>query len=179
MATVPTVPPEDPDQPPDTVEHTAPLPLPEEEQGKEVIALFLGNGEGAQEVEATPAEDPGETPTGTIGQEGMPTASIDAIIPGHPGGGVIVYPDQTLQFFGSAADNDTDGDPGIVAYEWRSDRDGLLSTQQNFTRSAASLSGGRHIISFRAQDNEGNWSGWEQVTIEIISYNLYLPLVVR
>jgi len=178
-ATAPIVPPEDPDKPPDDVAHTAPLPLPEEEGGKDVIALYLGDGDNAQEIATPPDTDPGEVPTTALGQEGNPIASIDRIVPGYPGGGVIVYVNETLQFSGSAQDSDTDGDPGIVAYEWRSDRDGLLSTEQSFTRPAASLSVSQHVISFRAQDNEGNWSEWAQVTIQVNPATLYLPFVLR
>jgi len=174
-ATAPIVPPSDQDD----VELLPPLPLPEEEEGKEVLALYFGDGENAQEVEALPSEDPGLAPEGTIGQEGIPNACIESVIPGYPGGGVFVYPDQTLEFSGSAVDNDAEGDPGIVAYEWRSDRDGLLSTQQTFTMTAASLSFGEHIISFRAQDNEGNWSEEDRITIQVQPYRLYLPLLLR
>jgi len=155
------------------------LPLPEEEEGKEVLALYFGDGENAQEVEALTGEDPGSAPEGMVGQEGIPTANIESVIPGYPGGGVVVYPDQTLEFRGSAVDNDAEGDPGIVTYEWRSDRDGLLSTQQTFTMTAASLSFGEHIISFRARDNEGNWSEEDRITIQVQPYRLYLPLVLR
>jgi len=178
-ATAPIVPPEDPDKDPDTVDPLAPMPLPEEEEGKEVLALYLGDGESAQEVEATPDTDPGETPATTTGQEGLPTALIEYITPGYPGGGVVVYPDQVLEFSGSAEDNDAEGEPGIVAYEWVSDSDGFLSNQQTFTLMASSLSPGEHIISFRAQDNEGNWSEWDSVTVQVESYRLFLPLVLR
>ena len=179
-ATAPIVPPPDPDKQPDNIDPLPPLPLPEEEEGKEVLALYLGHGQDAQEVMALPDEDPGLVLEGTVGREGIPTATIDFVIPGYPGGGVVVYPDQTIEFGGSAVDNDAEGDPGIFAYEWRSDRDGLLSTQQTFKMTAASLSFGEHIISFRAQDNEGNWSEWEQIHIQVrFPYQIYLPLIMR
>ncbi len=179
-ATAPMVPPPDPDKDPDTIEPLPPLPLSEEGEGKEVLALYLGDGEDAQEVEATSDPYPGEVPPAlTEQQEGWPTAVIDFITPGYPGGGVVAFPDQVLEFSGSAADNDTEGEPGIVAYEWRSDRDGLLSTQSTFTITAASLSWGEHIISFRAQDNEGNWSDWDRTTIQVNPYQVYLPLILR
>lgn len=178
-ATAPTVPPPDPEKEPDAVEPLPPLPLPEEEAGKEVLALYIGNGEDAQEVEATSDTGPDELFPVPTGQEGLPVAVIEFVLPGYPGGGVVVYPDETLEFIGSAADNDAEGDPSIVAYEWQSDRDGLLSTQQNFTRTASTLSWGEHVISFRAQDNEGNWSEWDQVTIQVQPYYVYLPLALR
>jgi hypothetical protein len=177
QATAPIVPPPDLDKDPDTVDPLPPLPLPEEGEGKDVEALHLGDGEDAQEVVALPGEDPGLTPEGSVGQEGLPVASIEAINPANDWG---IRPEDLVEFYGSAADNDADGDPGIVAYEWRSDRDGLLSTQQNFTMTGSALSAGEHVISFRAQDNEGNWSEWDQVSIYVQSYGsygIYLPLV--
>lgn len=178
-ATVPIVPPPDPEKEPDTVEPLPPQPLPEEEEGKDVLALYMGDGQDAQEIEATPDDDPGETLSAPTGQEGMPSATIDVIIPGYPGRGVVVSPDQVIEFMGSATDNDTEGDPGIVAYEWRSDRNGLLSTQSAFTMTAVSLSWGAHTISFRARDNEGNWSEWDQVSIYVQPYRIYLPMVLK
>jgi hypothetical protein len=151
----------------------------EEEFGKEVIALFIGEGEDAQEIEALPGADNDPPEALPVGGEGLPVASIESIIPGYPGGGVSVYPDQTIEFAGSAEDNDADGNPSIVAYEWRSDKNGILSTQATFTTSASTLMPGTHIISFRAQDNEGNWSDWDQVTIEVLTYGIYLPLILR
>ncbi len=177
-AMAPIVPPEDPEKDPDTIEPLPPQPLPEEEEGKEVMALYLGDGEYAQEVEATADNEPGETPSALTEQEGLPMAVIESIIPGYPGSGVVVFPDQMLEFSGSAVDNDAEGDPGIVAYEWYSNRDGLLSTQPTFTITAASLSWGEHTISFRAQDNEGNWSEWDQITIQVQPYQIFLPLTL-
>lgn len=63
----------------------------------------------------------------------------------------------TIYFNGSAADVD-EGGAYITNYEWISDRDGLLSAQEDFILPAAQLSPGDHIISFRAQDDEGEWS---------------------
>lgn len=178
-ATAPIVPPPDPEKEPDAVEPLPPQPLPEEEEGKDILALYLGDGENAQEVEATSDTDPGEAPSALTGREGIPTARIESIVPGYPGGGVLVFPNEILAFYGSAADNDAEGEPGIVAYEWHSNLDGILSTQQTFTLSAASLSWGEHTISFRARDNEGNWSEWDQITISVQPYYVYLPLVMR
>lgn len=176
-ATAPTVPPPDPDKNPDTVDSLPPLPLPEEEEGKEVLALYLGGGENAQEVVPLAGEDPGLMPEGTVGQEGLPIASIRFI---HPANDWVIRPDDTVEFYGSAVDNDGDGDPGIVAYEWRSDKDGLLSTQTLFTMSGSTLSPGEHVISFRAQDNEGNWSEWDQATIQVQgAYRVFLSLTLR
>jgi len=64
----------------------------------------------------------------------------------------------TVAFAGSGVDEDEDG-ASIVAWEWSSNLDGILSTQEDFLRAASSLSAGTHTISFRVRDDEGNWSG--------------------
>ena len=176
-ATAPIVPPPDPEKEPDNIAPLPPSPLPEEEAGKEVLALYFGDGENAQEVEALPGEGPGSDLEGTVGQEGLPIATIEAI---HPANDWIIRPNDTVEFYGSATDNDAEGDPGIIAYEWRSDKDGLLSNQAVFTVKGSILSPGEHIISFRAQDNEGNWSEWDQKYIQVLqNYQVYLPLLLR
>ena len=58
---------------------------------------------------------------------------------------------------GSAVDNDEDG-ASITQYVWRSDLDGILSTQAEFTKPASELSVGTHTIYFKARDDEGEWS---------------------
>ena len=59
-----------------------------------------------------------------------------------------------MSLVGHGADADADG--SIVAYEWSSDLDGVLSTNASFTTS--DLSWGSHIISLKVQDNLGAWS---------------------
>jgi PKD repeat protein len=50
----------------------------------------------------------------------------------------------------------SDSDGTIVAYEWTSDIDGVLSDEEDF--STTGLSVGNHTITFRVQDNDGLWS---------------------
>ncbi len=174
-AAAPTVPPDPDDKPLDTIVPLAPAPLPEDE-----VDPYLESGDHAQEVVPLAGGEPEPQPEMTVADAGRPSASIEYVIPGYPGGGVIVYPDQTLTFEGSAADNDAEGDdPQIVAYEWRSNRDGVLSTERQFTRPAASLAFGEHTITFRARDNEGVWSEEAQVTIQVQPYQVFLPLTIR
>jgi PKD repeat protein len=75
-----------------------------------------------------------------------PTAYIDSILP-NPG-----KPGQIVQFTGHG----TDSDGSITGYEWQSDIDGILSDANSFT--VSDLSEGTHTISFRVQDDEGDWS---------------------
>jgi len=50
----------------------------------------------------------------------------------------------------------SDEDGLVVGYEWKSDIDGLLGTSA--TLELSSLSAGRHRVSLRIRDDDGNWS---------------------
>ena len=52
----------------------------------------------------------------------------------------------------------SDSDGTIVGYLWESSIDGELSTEANFSSNNLSL--GHHAITFRVQDNDGDWSGY-------------------
>ncbi|MEN6384152.1 MAG: hypothetical protein ABFD79_03040 [Phycisphaerales bacterium] len=75
-----------------------------------------------------------------------PTASIISISPNPSPVG------QTISFTGSA----TDTDGSILAYNWHSSRDGVLSAQLSFDSN--NLSEGSHAISFIVCDNQNQWS---------------------
>ena len=81
-----------------------------------------------------------------------PTAVIDAITPDP-----AVQGQDTIIFNGSGHDNDESG-AYLVAYQWRSNLDGVLSSQEDFTAQASELSVGTHTIYFKVQDDEGDWS---------------------
>lgn len=70
-------------------------------------------------------------------------------------------------FRGSATSPKWNG-ASITEYAWRSDRNGLLSTQANFTRTASSLSPGEHIIYFKAKDSDEMWSEEISTTLMIL-----------
>jgi hypothetical protein len=86
--------------------------------------------------------------------QSAPTAYIDAITPSEVAHG------DTVEFNGHG----TDTDGTVVAYRWKSDRDGDLSSKASFETD--SLSEGEHIISFKVQDNNGTWS--EEVTAKVV-----------
>jgi lysozyme len=88
-----------------------------------------------------------------------PTATIDSIIPDPAAQGT-----DTVSFAGYG----TDFDGSVVAYNWRSNIDGQLSTSSSFTKSASDLSVGTHTIYFKVQDDDGAWSteDTEDLTIE-------------
>jgi len=80
------------------------------------------------------------------GESQLPTAYIDSISPTEASLG------ETIVFNGHG----TDRDGGIVAYRWRSDIDGELGVTETFETS--SLSVGTHVVYFKVQDNNDNWS---------------------
>jgi PKD repeat protein len=82
-----------------------------------------------------------------------PAAIIDSITP-NPAN---VGDDVTFSGHGE----DTDGT--VVAYSWDSSIDEHLSDEASF--SWVSLSEGEHIITFRVQDNEGEWSAFASETL--------------
>jgi len=90
-----------------------------------------------------------------------PTARIISISPNPALKGV-----DTVSFQGQGSD-----DVGISAYEWASDRDGILSNQRNFVRSASTLSTGNHTISFRVKDTTGHWSPYVYASLNVMREN--------
>jgi hypothetical protein len=81
-----------------------------------------------------------------------PVATIDSITPSP-----AVQGRDTVHFHGSGQDTD-EGGAYITAYLWTSDIDGPLSTQEDFSIPASSLSVGTHTITLRVQDDEVEWS---------------------
>jgi subtilase family serine protease len=86
------------------------------------------------------------TPTTPTGDTQLPTAYIDTISPSE------VSPGDMVEFEGHG----TDPSDSIVAYRWRSDIDGDLSSKASFETST--LSEGEHNIYFKVQNNKGAWS---------------------
>ena len=84
-----------------------------------------------------------------------PTAQIDSIEP------TTIRFDEEVTFTGSG----TGDGVSIVAYEWISSLDGSLGNEAEF--SVTGCSGGEHTISFRVQDSNGEWSGWDTATLTV------------
>lgn len=76
------------------------------------------------------------------------------------------------------ASSRTFGGATIVAYEWTSSLDGLLSTEKSFTLPAASLSRGLHTIRLRVLDSRGRWSQPTETTL-FVGYRVFVPIVLR
>ena len=85
----------------------------------------------------------------------MPSATIDSISPSP------AQKDATVSFYGSGSDPDN----SIIAYQWVSNIDGQLSTEEDFTYS--SLSYGNHTISFRVKSNDSIWSSYDTEILTI------------
>ena len=83
-----------------------------------------------------------------------PAAYIDSISPSTATAG------EAVTFNGHG----TDSDGTVVAYNWASSLDSIIGTTAIFTTS--SLSAGTHTISFKVQDNTGDWSG--TVTAQVV-----------
>ncbi len=77
---------------------------------------------------------------------GSPVATIDSITPSP------ARFDAEVTFSGTGSDSDGT----VVAYEWTSDIDGFLSDEEDFSITGFSV--GNHTITFRVQDNDGEWS---------------------
>jgi hypothetical protein len=129
--------------------------------------------------------DTGQENTPLVGMEAIDLVTgITATIPTahifYPSqDGPAMFPNSIILFQGEASDNDENGQ-AITAWEWRSDRDGVLGTQPIFTLTASSISTGTHVISLRVQDDEGDWSPTEQVTLQVMdAYSTYLPIVSK
>jgi hypothetical protein len=88
---------------------------------------------------------------------------------------VDVRHDIELTFIGSARPY---GGAEIVAHEWLSDRDGLLSDQKSFTIHVSELSVGWHTVSYRVQDSRGNWSATVEQPL-FVGYFTYLPIILK
>jgi hypothetical protein len=83
----------------------------------------------------------------------------------------LVNQGDTVSFNGHGID--VDGE--VVAWIWRSDIDGELSTEPSFESN--SLSVGEHFIYFKVQDNEGRWSEETQGLVQVLGPNSDLPSI--
>jgi len=84
--------------------------------------------------------------------------------------GVCISTDSVVSF--NSFVHDYDGT--VVAYEWVSDIDGVLSDERNFTTTGLSV--GIHTITLEVQDNDGDWStisSYMQGVETFVGYNSY------
>ena len=95
-----------------------------------------------------------------------PTATIDSITPDP-----AIQGKDIVHFRGHGSDSDG----SVVAYEWTSDKDGVLSNEEDFDMPASDLSVGTHIISFKVKDDDGVWSTADTEDLTIKSAEEYNP----
>jgi hypothetical protein len=159
---------DDPIKPPDTEPPTPPEPPSDGDKDP----LLPGQGGDAQENAPRAEAAPEMTLTVSAGPE-LPVAVIlqadaKAIETGQ---------DDLLHLIGDTSANAAN-DRSVVAYEWRSHRDGVLSTAITATVPITQLSAGPHVLSFRAQDDQGHWSlPSESVWIKMPASFVFTPLV--
>ena len=99
------------------------------------------------------------------GGDELPTAYIDSISPAEASLG------EAVTFDGHGTDRDGE----VVAYRWRSDVDGDLSTMASFETS--SLSAGTHTVYFKVQDNNDNWSDEVRRRVAVSAGAVALPAI--
>ncbi len=110
-----------------------------------------------------------------------PRATIHTIFPRE----LAVQGTDVVTFYGSGQDSDEAGGR-IVNYLWQSSLNGVLGTGAKLTIPANQLVPGIHTISFKVQDNEGDWSREVTRTLTVVdaqgnnpAYWLWLPVVMR
>jgi hypothetical protein len=73
-----------------------------------------------------------------------------------------------VSFFGTAYDNDENGQ-SIATYEWASNLDGEIGSSEDLSIPPINLQPGEHAISYRVQDDEGEWSATDYATLEVLA----------
>ncbi len=170
--TMPLVPPDDPTKV-DTTTGIAPLAPVEGDKA------VLATGDGAYGQEETPLADPGSaTPVTT---EVSATQSVVAFIlePSDLGRHGDIE-STAITFSGDATSQVSGNAVPIVAYRWRSDRQGEIGAQASFTLPVSALLPGTHTIYFRAQNEQGAWS--EEVSTPLVvvwPHKVSLPMIAR
>ncbi|MBN1661043.1 MAG: VCBS repeat-containing protein [Anaerolineae bacterium] len=87
---------------------------------------------------------------------------------GGPPSAAPIQGQHVIHFNGDAYDSDEQGYL-VTSYQWTSNLDGVLSAQEDFWVAASSLSTGTHVITFQAQDDEGEWSEPVSETLTVLA----------
>jgi hypothetical protein len=107
----------------------------------------------------------GCTTVSPVGPNEVPVAYIDSVSANTAIIGDVV----------SFRGHGTDQEGNVVAYEWRSSIDGVLSTMAEF--STSDLSVAKHTIYFKVQDNIGDWSKEVFVYVNVVATHFGNPVV--
>ncbi|MCX6047639.1 MAG: hypothetical protein NT075_21280 [Chloroflexi bacterium] len=144
-----------------------------EDTGNDTVRALVANGNTLMAARARGQLDQ-LNPNSTSGQP--PTAQIATVT------APTLLSQMALTLHATAFDQDNQAEPSqsqILAWDWRSDRDGPLCTTAGTCHVAqGQLSVGVHTISLRVQDDEGSWSQpvTTQITVQAGS-QVYLPFV--
>lgn len=170
--TMPLVPPDDPAKV-DTATGIAPLAPVEGDKA----VLATGDGEFGQDE--TPLADPGSA--GQVTTALGTAQSVVAFILEPSGlGRHGDIESAAITFAGEATSQISGAAVPIVAYRWRSDRQGEIGTEASFTLPASALLPGAHTIYFQAQNELGAWSEEASATLVVIwPHKVRLPLIAR
>ena len=108
----------------------------------------------------------------------IPVTTVTPEIPNEPPVAYIDSISLTRIFQGEQvlfSGHGTDPDGTVVAYEWRSSLDGILSTEATFETS--SLSAGKNVIYFKVQDNKGTWSKDIYRNVTVLPSGSFKPII--
>jgi hypothetical protein len=169
--TVPDVPPDDPGK----VDTGSVSPLPPTDGGKDVLAG--GEGEYGQETMPLAAGD-----ALTVTGQTTATQTVLAFINSPDEGGLykLSTTDGSILFDGLASSQVGTATIPITGYNWWSDRNGNIGSQETFTLPVTVLLPGWHTIYFKAQNELGTWSEVVTTTLNVEwPYQTYLPMVIR
>lgn len=104
-----------------------------------------------------------ETIGGATAEISFPLAVDDIALPFKPLLG------ETVTISAAASDPELP----IVQYEWNSDKDGFLSSDENFSINTLSL--GTHVISVKAQNSHGEWSDPALKVMDVVESRSITP----
>lgn len=153
------------EQPPET-----PEPPAEADKDPQLAGEGADGQENSPRADAIPTITLAVTPTVELPVAVIVQAGADAVEDGR---------DDVLYLVGDASANAARG-RSVAAYEWRSHRDGILATGITATLPIAQLAPGPHLITFRAQDDQGQWSQpAEALWVNAPASFVFLPPVTR
>jgi hypothetical protein len=102
-----------------------------------------------------------------------PVAEINSVTP------LTLTLNTTLTLSGVGQDTDENG-ARLIAWDWASSLDGPLCTTPSCTLPYGRLTPGDHVLAWRVEDDEGEWSTIVTRTVKVLAaWRVYLPIVVQ
>lgn len=103
----------------------------------------------------------------TVNQEPDDDQQFSAIITSPKSSSITKNYGEKITFSGEVSNLDQDEE--VTSYEWKSNIDGIISSEKNFYKS--DLSVGTHTVYFRAKNNKDQWSDSDSITVLINQIN--------